>query len=204
MELFKYWKHMVKAKRGTIDIPSEEGVMKVSLSKILDKAGTWKIVAPELTPRDVVEVTQNAIQQVQAKFMNLTGAMDMIGVDSPEETLRAIIAERNNIDLYPGDVQIKAAVMATLQQMQMAQQQAAAMAGGTEGAVAGMQGAAQENTLREMGGQPTLDEEAGGVASTAGEPGGAPLGGTAQTLIRPDTETGQAEALQQIGLRRDI
>lgn len=205
LELFRFWKFMVTAKRGSVNIMDEEGnPQEMLLSKALDNAGTWKIVAPELTPRDVVEVTQNAINQMQAKMLNLTGAMDMVGIDSPEQMVRAIIRERNNIDLYPGEVQIKAAVMATLQQMQMAQQQMAAAAGETEGAVAGMQGAAAENTLREMGNRPTGDEEAGGVASTAGEPGTASLGGTAQTLIRPDQETGQAEALQQIGLRRDI
>ena len=205
IQLFAFWKHMVKVRKSTINVSDEQGQpVQVSLSKVLDNAGTWKIIAPELTPRDVVEVTQNAIAQVQSKFINLTAAMDMIGVDSPEEMLRAIIRERNNIDLYPGDVQIKAAVMATLQQMQMAQAQMAAVAGETEGAVAGMQGAAAQNRLREMGERPSGDEEAGGVASTAGEPGSASLGGTAQTLIRPDQETGQAEALQQIGLRRDI
>ena len=210
IELFRFWKFMVKAKRGTIEVMDEETEepIQIRLSQALEAAGRWKIVAPELTPRDVVEVTQNAINQVQAKFMNLTGAMDMVGVDAPEEMLRAIIRERNNVDLYPGDVQIKAAVMATLQQMQMQQQAMAAQTdaaeGDTEGAVAGMQGAASENTLRQMGEQPAGDAEAGGVMSTAGEPGGAGLGGTAQTLIRPDTETGQAEALQQIGLRRDI
>jgi len=213
-ELFDFWKYMIKAKNGTVDVmmEGEEGAeptpQSVPLFPLLEKAGAWEIIPPELTPRDVVEHTMNVINKINAKLVSLKQGMDELGSDSPEDMIREIISERNNVDLFPGDVQIKAAVMNLLMQGQMQQQQmqqAAGMAGG-ESATATAQAAAGQNQALQMGANPSMGPEEGGEMapggpmSQPGEAGG--VTGSQQTLIRADLETGQAQGLQQISTKR--
>lgn len=211
-ELFGFWKHMVKAKDGTVTIyvadeeTGELAPQEAKLFPMLEKAGQWEIIAPEITPRDVVEHTMNVINKINAKLISLKQGMDELGSDSPEDLIREIIAERNNVDLFPGDVQIKAAVLNLLREGMMMQEQMAAAGG--QSATATAQAAAGQNQGLQMGANPSLGPEEGGEMapggpmSQPGEAGG--VTGSQQTLIRANLETGQAQGLQQITQKRSI
>ena len=194
-ELFGFWSFMIQAKDFTVQaaIPDEENpdqpkVSEIRIGPLIKNAGRWDIVAPEITPRDVIEHTTNVINKLNAKLTTVRKGMDDLGEDAPEELIRELIAERNNVDLFPGDVQIKIAVLNLMQQLQM--QQAAMQA------TAEMQGQAP-------GENPDGTEADGGEGtaqpmSQPGTTGGGPV--SQQTLIRGQPG-GQAVALQQAAIR---
>lgn len=207
VHLFRFWRYMLEANNATIQVPvmDEEtgeptGEMEdLKLAPLFKQVGQWKILPPEITPRDVAEHITNVANKVNAKLSSLKKGMDEVGVESPEEMQREIIEERNNADLFPADVQTKAAVMALLQQLAAQQQQQEQM-----GAMAQAQSAANNQVNEQMAANPQLGPEDGGEmagmpASQPGAPGGSPL--QAQTLLRGDQETGQVENLQQIAIR---
>ena len=205
--LFKMWTDMLIANNATVTIPvaedeeAQEGEEPrteetIKLEPILKNVGPWKIIAPEITPRDVTEHIMNNINLVNAKMRSLKAAMDDTGTESPEDMVRDIIEERNNIDLFPADVQTKIAVVNLMTQLGLQQQQMSAQAEA--------QGAAAEQTQGQMAANPALGPETGGEmaglpAAQQGAVGGTPL--TQQTLLRGDQETGQVQNLQQIAIR---
>jgi hypothetical protein len=71
------------------------------MAELLKGLNRWKIVAPEITPRDVIENTQNVINKVQAKLLSNRSGMDELGFDSPEDEIKLIEEERSNVRLYP-------------------------------------------------------------------------------------------------------
>ncbi len=194
-EVFRFWKFMLKQKNATATFlavdeeTGEEEERTIRISELLDNAGSWDVVAPEITPRDVIEHTTNVINKLNSKMTSVRRGLDDLGEDSPEDIIREITEERNNVDLFPGDVQIKAAVLNLLWQLQVQQ---AAM-----GATAEMQGQAP-------GENPAGTEADGGegAAQPMSQPGvsggGPPV--SQQTLIRSQPN-GQAQALQQAAIR---
>ena len=203
-QLFRFWRAMLIANDATITIPArtdpetgeEVPAEEIKLKPILEQVGPWRIIAPEITPRDVTEHIMNNINLVNAKMRSLKAAMDDTGVESPEDMLRDIVEERNDVDLFPADVQTKVAVMNLMMQLGMAQEQMSAQAEA--------QSAANQQTQEGMEANPALSEEAGGEmaglpAAQAGAAGGTPL--SQQTLLRGDQETGQVQNLQQIAIR---
>jgi hypothetical protein len=215
-ELIIFWTYMTEKVNPKIATVGPDGKpAKVGLGDLFQGLRRWKFVAPELTPRDVIENTTNEINKLNARTTSLRTAMDNLGVDSPEDELKLIQLERANPQLFPGDVQAYVAVMNMLQQMQQqkaqmdqaAQQlqapQEAALAGGP-GAAAAAGAAAAQN--QEFGMQPSLTEDmnqAGPAQPMTQEGGPAPAGSnpTSTTLIR-NTPTGQATTLQQTVIRR--
>ena len=167
----------------------------------------WKIVAPEITPRDVLEMTTNVQNQIQAKIISLKTARDMLGYDSPVDEEALIIAERNNIDLFPGDVQVKIAGLLQLlslqmQQQQMQQQPGIEQAGDeAQGALANLEQQAQPSLGQHM--NDGAAQPATQVGSPAPAGGPAPGGPVGTTLIRPQA-SGQAQALNQIAVQRRL
>jgi type II secretory pathway pseudopilin PulG len=174
----------------------------------------WKIVAPELTPRDVIENTTNEINKINSRVTSLRSAMDNLGVDSPEDELKLIQLERSNPQLFPGDVQAWVAVLNMVQTMQAQQAQIQATqqalqapqqaALGVSPLAASESGAAAaQNTAFEM--QPALgqDMNQAGPTQPMTAPGGPPPQGTnapgtlPSSLVR-STPTGQATSTQQV------
>lgn len=205
--MFKFWRYMLEANNATITLPgqpdpetgqvSEPEVIK--LAPLFENVGMWKVIPPEVTPRDVSEHITMVINKVHAKLASLKAGMDEIGEDSPEDMVREVIEERNNADLFPADVQTKAAVLTLLQQLGMQQQQQQQMS-----AMAEAQAAANGQQAGEMAAQPAGNQAQGGEMaglpmSQQGAAGGAPM--SSQTLLRGDQETGQVENLQQIAIR---
>lgn len=172
----------------------------------------WKIIAPEITPRDVYEQTTNLINQVQSKVVSLATARDLLGYDSPQDEEELIVAERSNAHLFPGDVQTFVATMAAMQEMEaraQAQQQAQAAAQAQGG---GVQGATNEvgqgaMTADQQAGQPTRTEADQGTAAPATVQGGPPPGGgpqASQTTLVRSQPNGGAVAMNQIAYQRKL
>lgn len=182
--LLRFWHFMVVKKNPKIDdIPVKE---------VIDGMNRWKVIAPEITPRDVVEHTTNVANKVGAKLISLETGMDEVGVENPLEEIERIMGERSNAKLFPGDAQAIAAVMATLQALG-AQEQAQAAAAEGQNAQAGAEQDAQEA-------QPTLFEDQNGppTGPDSPPPGGAPspLGGELQPLVRE--QGGKSNPMSQL------
>lgn len=185
--LFGMWHYMLSKKNPEI------GGMKVK--DVIEGLNNWKIVPPEISPRDVIEHTQNVINKVNGKLVSLESAMDEVGVDNPKQELDRIMGERSNAHLFPGDAQAIAAVMATLQAIaaqQGAQGQAAQGQAASEGAAQDAQAA-----------QPTLFEDQNGIPTGEGSPppegSPSPLGGELRPIVRQSAE-GESMPMSEIRL----
>ena len=82
------------------------------------------IVAPELTPRDTLELASTAINLVQNRLWSAERAMDRVGVEDPIGEKDLIRDEQTDATLNPAAVATMSQVM---QQMAMMQQQQAVM-----------------------------------------------------------------------------
>jgi len=213
-ELLVFWTYMIEEINPKIDIG--EGVM-APVSDIVGGFRHWKLIAPEITPRDVIEQTTNEINKIQAKLSSVRTSMDRTGIESPEDELKLIQLERSNPWLFPGDTQAFAAFVSTIVQVQQAlaaagpaiqgiQEQAAPGLGGSADQTGAAQGALQQQN---QGAAPTLQQEdnQGGAPQPATAPGGAsPAGaglGTGTTLLR-GTPAGGVQALQQTSIQRPV
>ncbi len=205
-ELIMFWLHMLSKKGLAVEVDGEQ----VPMAELLKGLNRWKIVAPEITPRDVIENTQNVINKVQAKLLSNRSGMDELGVDSPEDEIKLIEEERSNVRLYPGEVQTIAAVIAAVMQMMQAFPQLAGTSVGqaltTANDLSGQNFAAQQAQQA----QPTLMNDQNAPMSQAGSPppaggpaptpvAGGPTGAlTGTTLVRNNPQTGQATTLNQL------
>ena len=89
-------------------------------------AGEYRIeiIAPELTPRDTLELASTAINLVQNRLWSAERAMDRVGVEDPVGEKELIRDEQTDATINPAAVATMAQVAGQLQQMQMMQQQA--------------------------------------------------------------------------------
>jgi len=78
-----------------------------------------EIVAPELTPRDTLELASTAINLVQNRIWSAERAMDRVGVEDPIGEKELIRDEQTDATLNPAAVATMANVMGTFKQMQM-------------------------------------------------------------------------------------
>ena len=88
-------------------------------------AGEYRIeiVAPELTPRDTLELASTAINLVQNRIWSAERAMDRVGVEDPIGEKELIRDEQTDATLNPAAVATMTQVIGQMQQMQMGQQQ---------------------------------------------------------------------------------
>ena len=182
--------------------------VEIGLGDVVRGFRRWNLIAPEITPRDAIESTTNTINQVQARLISLDTARDQLGYDSPADEGEKVENERQNINLFPGDVQTRVAVITALnslqqQQMQQEQMQAAMAAASDQRGQAASTAQAQQAT-------PALSQSANeGPPQPMTQAGGPPPGGpavpqaTQQTLIRAD-QVGGAKALNQIAMSSPI
>lgn len=235
-ELIFFWLEMIERRHWTLPINMPQGAdlqqgqdqldtalnppaaaegRSMDIGDVVKGLRRWKVIGPEITPRDVFENTQNEVTKLNARGESLETFMDNTGIDNPMEEIEKIMLERSNVQLYPGDVQAAIAAAATklqmvAQMMAMQQQQQAAGGGGQALDAANQSLGAGHLQNQEQGAQPAGDQVTGG--ETAGlaptGPGGAsPAGGAqpsigpSQTLIRP-TPGGQALTLQQTTIKR--
>lgn len=177
------------------------------LKPIFEGVGRLITANPSLTPRDDLETATMAANLVNAKLWSLARGMDAVGVEDPESEKAQVKEERTDASLFPADVQVQAALMSTLQQLQMTEQQMqqpAAPPGGEEGLTpedaaaaygaeqGGMQGSPGMNG---MGEQAAMSPEAtpGGPQAAGGEPF------LNQTMIKEGEPSNRLMFEQQIG-----
>jgi hypothetical protein len=86
--------------------------------EILEGQTRWKIVAPEITPRDAAEHTNTVLNQMNGMLIDLEEGMDRVGVDSPAEMKKRVSEDRSTLPLHPGNVQAMAQVGLLLMQLQ--------------------------------------------------------------------------------------
>ena len=116
-------------------------------------AGEYRIeiIAPELTPRDTLELASTAINLVQNRLWSAERAMDRVGVEDPIGEKELIRDEQTDATLNPAAVSTMANVIGTFKQLNMADQQAAQMAQQqqleSQMAVAQMQASNAQRTL---------------------------------------------------------
>jgi hypothetical protein len=198
IQVLVMWLAMIERMDVKIKTPDGETL---ALADKVKGMRRWKVIAPEITPRDVIEATMNEINKINAKLSSNRSSMDRLGEDSPEDELELIREERSDVKLYPGEVQSQMAVAATAQQI--------AMAGGAAPTPEASSEAADQDAQTA---QPTLDESqneesltpATGVGSAPPAGAGAEgLGFTQQTLLR-GTPSGQVQPLQQLTVREEV
>jgi hypothetical protein len=209
-ELLIFWTVMLERLNPKVEVAPGE---RQGVGQFVRGFRRWRIIAPEITPRDVIEHTQNTINKVNAGVLSVHSAMDELGIDSPEDELLLVATENSNMALYPGKVQQQLAAIATAQQMQLQAQQAA-LAQSQQGATPGAALAqAQDRTgsnndlsqLQQA--QPNLLEDQSGIPTP---PGGVPPANGAnapqvqQTTLVRSNNAGQGQTLNQVALNRTL
>lgn len=204
-ELLVFWTVMLEKLDPKVEVAPDQ---KIGLKQIVKGFRRWKIVAPEITPRDVAEHTTNTINKLNAGLISAQNAMDELGVDSPQDELKLIADERSNIGYNPGFVQQQIAVWAAVQQLQLQQEQLRQMVG-LQGSTANALGAAQDQTgannvkAQQQAAQPTLGEGDNQAQPATGEGGVPPLDLQQTTLVRANP-AGQGQALNQLAINRNL
>lgn len=180
--LLMMWHHMaIKVNPVLAKGNKELGTPTLKARDVIKGINDWQIIAPEITPRDVSEHTQNTVNKLMAKLVSLETAMNELGVENPLEEMERVRAERTDATLFPGDAQATAAVMALLQQL--GQQQ-----GMDPNASAQAQNRAQADTQRM---DPTLAEDQNAPRTLPGSapPGDASaVGGELRPIVRQNPE----------------
>jgi hypothetical protein len=211
-ELLVFWTIMSEEKDPKIEVGKDEetgAVKTVGVGALVKGFRTWKIIAPEITPRDNFEVTQNETNKVNAKLSSLRSAMNQIGVEAPEAELAIIAQEQANLKLNPAAVQAQISVLtiaAQLEQMQMQNEQMRAQigqlsAGGPQqppGSILNPEAGQAALAAQQAQAQPTAFEDQNQPMTQAGTPppqGAPPPGGNPAALT---ALTRQGQGMQQI------
>lgn len=117
--LLLYWTYMLENRNPVFEYQGLDGQPQTAHVKdIVHDLTRWKVIAPEITPKDAIENTTNEINKVNAKLISLHSAMDNLGTDSPEDEISLIEEERSNAHVYPGEVQSFVATVTSLAQLQ--------------------------------------------------------------------------------------
>lgn len=124
-DLLVFWTIMAERKDPKIEVNTEEEgeTKEVGIGAIVKGFRRWKIIAPEITPRDNIELGQHAANMVNAKLWARRYGMNEIGVEAPEHMLKTIKAESSDLKLSPAEVQAQLAVYTIAAQLEAAQLQ---------------------------------------------------------------------------------
>jgi hypothetical protein len=202
-ELLVFWTIMAERMNPKFPVGvAEDGTAQYAgVKEIVGDFRRWKIIPPEITPRDVYENTNNEINKVQSKLSSLKTSMDQLGIDSPEDELKLIQEEQMNAQLNPASVQAYVSLLPIIQQV-MAQQQAmeqqlAQLQQAPGGNVAQSQSAVNSVQQAQYAAQPSMQaEDMNQPMTQAGmPPPGNGQGPAVQTLVR------DGQALNQVAYR---
>lgn len=86
--------------------------------EIVDGRYRIDVKAPELTPRDELEVAQMAINLVNARLWSMERAMDRTGVEDPSDEKVLVRAEQTDPTLNPAAVQAQATLLSAMAALQ--------------------------------------------------------------------------------------
>jgi len=196
-DLLVFWTVMLERLNPKVDT----GEGKVGIGQMVKGLRRWKIVAPEITPRDVMEHTTNTINKVNARLLSVHSAMDEIGIDSPEDELKLVGEERSTLNLFPGDVQVQLAVYAAMQQLQITAAQLAQLVNPN---MANDRTGANNALAQQQQAQPGMGEGDNQGGQPATGLGGVPPADVNQTTLVRSTATQQPQALNQLSINRQL
>lgn len=208
VQVLRMWSYMLTKVNPKVKGPDDK---MVGIGAIFEGLMNWKIIAPEITPRHVIEHTMNTINKVTNGLMSMHTAMDELGIESPEDEIRMVGEERSDLTLNPGMVMQQLSAVAAAQQLQMNSQMMQAQADQAMAQAQGTAGAGEAAAMaQQQRGQPTLPEdenEPGMVPPTA--PGSAPPapgpgGKFAQTTLVRTNPQGQTSTLGQVSFNRPL
>lgn len=215
-ELLVFWTIMAERKNPMVQV-SDEGEQ-AGVGDLVRGFRTWKIVAPEMTPRDNIEVTQNEINKINALLTSRRSAMNATGVEAPEAELEIIAQEQSNVKLSAAAVQAQVSVLTIMAQLEQMQMQNAQMRMQLQQMMASQQGPQAPgsilqqsegavNTLQQaqQRAQPTGFEDQNQPATQEGSPppaGAPPPGGGGPAALTALTRQGQP--LQQIAFTEEF
>jgi hypothetical protein len=199
-DLLIFWTIMVERLNPKI------GAEKRPLAPIFKDFRRWKIVAPEITPKDVQSHTMNEINKMNAGVQSVRTTMDELGIDSPEDELATIAEENSNIALNPGKVQQQIAVWAAMQQMGIQEQQLQQMSGlqGSSAVATAQDQTGRNNEVAQTQQAQPIRPAEDNTPQPATGPGGVPPAKTSSlTLVRSNAQ-GEGQTLNQISLQRPL
>ena len=124
-ELLVFWTIMTERKNPKVEVADpesdEEGATReFSVADLVKGFRRWKLIAPEITPRDNIELGQHAANMVNSKLWSRRNAMNQIGVEAPEYELNTVREEGSDLQLNPGEVQAQLAVHTMAAQLEAA------------------------------------------------------------------------------------
>ena len=198
-ELLIFWSFMTEKVNPKMEVEVDGETQAVGVGELLKGFRRWKIVPPEITPRDMIEATTNVANKVAAKLTSLETGMDELGVDAPRKEIERIKAERNDASLFPGDVTAKVSAVAALVQMQMQVQQMGQTIEQLLGSASGQQQAAAQ-AAQPQGIQGDNGASPPQPATMAGGPPPAGGQGPAGTALVRSQPNGQAQTLNQLAV----
>lgn len=130
--LLRFWVHMAEEKNPKPLRDRENGV-----GDLVRGFQRWRIVPPEITPRDISESVTTETNKLNARVQSYRTTMDSIGIENPEAELKLIREEGMDAALAPERTQAYVSLMTMMaqlqQQMAMMQQQAAMQGGAAPG-----------------------------------------------------------------------
>ena len=195
--LLRMWSEMIERLNPKIDVGNGR---KEGMKGVFKGLRRWKIVAPEITPRDASDHTNNVINKLNAKLVSLHTAMDELGVDSPEDEIKLVTEEQSSLPLNPGVVQAMAQVgllMMQLQQQGLSLEQL--MAGGQGGSAMPSQEGVNRDKAAQQQAQPQGTEDMNQPATGSG--GVPPIDST--TLVRT-TANQESQTLGQLQFQAPV
>jgi len=214
-ELMAFWTHMVRKLNPKVPVMDEEGApRKLGMRQVFEGFFRWRIIAPEITPRDIDSHVTTVANKVGAKLIAVETGMDEIGVESPKAEIGRIRNERMDPNFFPQDAQAYLGVLTgiqALQQTQMAMQsQVAALAAPNQPVSPTDQGGINAVLAAQQQMAPTLDESANPpppqplTQEGSPPPPGAPPPSVATTSLIRGTAGNESQTLNQIAIKRNI
>ena len=203
-DLLIFWTIMVERLHPKIDVKDPDGnTVKQDLAPIFKDFRRWKIIPPEITPKDVQSHTMNEINKMNAGVQSIRRTMDELGIESPEDELAIISEENLTLALNPAKVQQVVAVQGAMMQMQMQAEQLQQEAVPGSDVTALGQAGRNNDVAQQQQAQPTRPTDEN-QPQPATMPGGVPPGQTNQlTLVRSNNE-GEGQTLNQLSISRKL
>jgi hypothetical protein len=214
-EMLVFWTIMAERKNPKVSVPDAEGeegaVKEYGVGDLVRGFRRWKLIAPEITPRDNIELGQHAANMVGAKLWSRRTAMNQIGVEAPEYEIATLRDEGSDLKLSPAEVQAQLAVHTMAAQLEAANLQNEQLRAQVQALGAPQQQSPQSILQQANASQATLQQAQQEQAPTgfedqnqpATQQGGAPPPGAPAPSGGPAQLTAlsrQGEALNQIAV----
>jgi hypothetical protein len=168
--------------------------------QLIDGRYRIHVLAPELTPRDELEIANMAINLVNSRLWSMERAMDRTGVEDPTDEKNLIRSEQTDAALNPASVQAQVSLATALQSLGIQPGQM-----GQPGA-AGATQEQTENTARTLNQGPEGTSSLNAEENQANQPPEATpanarpgASGLAQTLVQDGEASGRIVTQTPIG-----